>query len=203
MAGSGRPEVADIASLDVHIQSQLRAADELAARCESLVNAIIDRLVGGSGSAPIAQSAVRDSRTSLPRDLLRRELRRIGRTGYGAETRGTWINDDGSVESITSGRATPWYRRTRAVLTGLGRRHTALDTHCEAQAVVRMQQEGRRHATIVLSRRPCGTDDVPPRPYTCDSRLGEIIRRLLPPGSTLTVVDPDEGIWTYPKEDGS
>ncbi|HEX5405232.1 MAG TPA: DddA-like double-stranded DNA deaminase toxin [Pseudonocardiaceae bacterium] len=94
-------------------------------------------------------------------EAVRRELRRIGRSGYGAETKGAWINDDGTAEPISSGTATPWYRRTRAVLAGLGRRNTALDTHCEAQAVVRMQQEGKRHAMLVLSRPPCGVGETP------------------------------------------
>jgi hypothetical protein len=63
-----------------------------------------------------------------------------------------------------------------------------------------MQHEGRQHATIVLSRPPCGAGELPGRPYTCDKKLGEIIRRLLPAGSTLTVIDADEKVWIYPKE---
>jgi hypothetical protein len=208
--GSHQPEVVDLASLGGQVQNQIRDADQLVGRCQMTVTTIIDRLVGGIGpAAPSPADKSRgetggraDHQTSHGHHaaVIRRELRRIGRTGYGVETRGAWINDDGTAEPVTSGTATPWYRRTRAVLAGLGRRNTALDTHCEAQAVVRMQQEGRRHGTLVLSRPPCGVGDVPARPYTCDTRLGVIIRRLLPSGSTLTVVDPDGKTWTYPKE---
>lgn len=207
---SHQPEAVDLASQDGHVQNQIRDADQMVGRCQVTVAAIIDRLAGVVGparSSPANKSGGETGGRVVDQpgherhaDVVRRELRRIGRTGYGVETKGAWINDDGTAEAVTSGTATPWYRRTRAVLAGLGRRNTALDTHCEAQAVVRMQQEGRTRGILVLSRSPCGVGDMPARPYTCDTRLGGIIRRLLPSGSTLTVVDPDGKIWTYPKE---
>lgn len=207
-AGSAGPEATELATLDGRARERTREADELIGRSESAVREIIDRLVGHAPQLGVADGTVRRDRTReggqpahrRHADVVGRELRRIGRTGYGAETTGAWINDDGTVEQISSGRDTPWYRRTRAVLAGLGRKNTALDTHCEAQAVVRMHQEGKRHGTIVLSRPPCGVGETPGRPYTCDKRLGEIIRRLLPAGSTLTIVDPDHEVWIYPKE---
>lgn len=45
-----------------------------------------------------------------------------------------------------------------------------------------------------------GIADQPPTPFRCDKQLGTVIRKLWPPGSTLTVVDPTGREWTYPKD---
>lgn len=124
---------------------------------------------------------------------------------------------------MDSGDRTPWFAQTRSALIELGRtsgdpaaKIQRLATHAEVQLVVRLaadlaaesqgKDQGRQqapvHASIRISRQPCGTEPgISPmqQRLTCDKQLGNLIRRWLPPGSSIVVIDPDEQEWTYPK----
>lgn len=156
-----------------------------------------------------------------------RERELVGRTDYGQPTRGSWIKNDGTVERFDSGTGSQWYGLAREALTALGRangdlaaRIKRLATHSEVQLVARLAADvtaqtedaarrgdsnwrpGAVKASIQISRRPCGTEPgISPiqQRLTCDKQLGNIIRKWLPPGSSIVVVDPDGEEWTYPK----
>jgi hypothetical protein len=221
-SGASHPETVDLAVLAGHARRLLRETDELTGRCESAVNALIDRIRGGQGLAAGAEPAHR----SYP-GVATRERERLGRTQEGRRTSGSWIKDDGTVESVESGPDTPWFEMTRAELIRQGRasgdpaaRLQRLATHVEVQLVVRCGAELTAAAaaaaergetgwqpqpvglSLRLSRQPCGTEPGIPavaQRFSCDKQLGTIVRRTLPPGSSLTVVDPDGREWTYPR----
>jgi hypothetical protein len=64
-----------------------------------------------------------------------------------------------------------------------------------------MRKEQLREATIILDRAPGGTPPDPADEWTCDQKLDDIMRRVLPARSTLTVIDPDGTPWRYPKQE--
>jgi hypothetical protein len=141
-----------------------------------------------------------DEREVDPVETIRR---RVGTTPIGTETKGVWIRADGTTEDLRSGTGTEWYGETRQFLLKLGGRRgrelARLATHIEAQFVRRMAEQGMTECTLVLSRSPCATPPADAEPFTCDSQLGNMIRALLLPGATLTVVDPQGKTWTYPE----
>jgi hypothetical protein len=101
VTGSGQPEATDLSSLCDLAHRQISETEELIARCEAAVQTIIDRLAGGSPMATSTRGPGGELRLPTHRRhaaVVRRELRRIGRTGYGVKTRGAWINNDGTTD---------------------------------------------------------------------------------------------------------
>jgi SCP1.201-like deaminase len=179
-----------------------------AERSAVLLAAYLGFITGGGTSTPVSdERSARPGRVDLPAhvrhaNVVRDVRARLGRGVRGSETRGAWLHADGSTEDVRSGLDTLWYRRAKAIFSGFGNlRYTRLARHCEGQAVVRMQKEQLREATIILDRAPCGTPPDPADAWTCDQKLDDIMRRLLPAGSVLTVIDPDGKLWMYPKEE--
>lgn len=145
----------------------------------------------------------------IPSTVIEAARQRIGRGERGEPTRGSWIREDGTATDVGSGRNTAWYEETRRTLIAIGQaagdrlgRLGTLATHVEMQFVTRMKAEGLSHATLVLDREPCGVFDRPPQPFQCHAQLDGVIRTLLPGGATLTVIDPDGRVWSYPKKAG-
>lgn len=155
-----------------------------------------DAAGAGTGPAPGSLGSTRDT-------AIHQARQRVGRGVPGSQTRGAWVRDDGGIEELRSGNDTEWFPAADRELRRLGgTRGVALSrlaTHLEVQFVVRMRSERISDATLVLDRPPCGTPPRRPAPFTCDAQLGNLIRALLPAGSVLRVVDPDGGVWTYPK----
>lgn len=205
-ASDSAQSMACLAEAREHTVAGLAAAD----RSADLLATYLGVIAGGRSSVVVSQDRpVRRGRVDLPAhvrhaDVVRDVRTRLGRGVRGRETRGTWLHADGRTEDIRSGLDTPWFRRAKAIFSGFGNlRYTRLARHCEGQAVVRMQKEQLRKATIILDRAPCGTPPNPVDEWTCDQKLDDIMYRLLPAGSVLTVIDPDGTLWTYPKEERS
>jgi SCP1.201-like deaminase len=172
------------------------------------VSRYLDKLTGTGCASPVAAEPggpvcdVRPVHERQP-DKVREVQRRVGRGTRGSQARGAWLKPNGEVEDVRSGEDTPWFTETERVLRELGgvqgQRLARLAVHIEVQFLVRMK--GRKaNETLILDRDPCGVPPDKPLPFTCDSQLGNLIRNLLEPGSTLTVVDPDGRLWKYPKE---
>jgi hypothetical protein len=189
-AGSSQPEVTDLASLDSHARQRIHEADALIARCESTINAIIERL-GGGGLAPAPVSTGNVAEAPLSR----------GQPGAKAE--GRWRNGKGDDVVLRSGRGDPWwvaaerFARDRGLLSRESRASLDLSKHIEIKLAMRMRAPGeqcRRHEVVRMDREVCGTLlHQQEWALTCDKMLP----MYLPPGATLTVVEPDGTRRTY------
>lgn len=163
----------------------------------------------GSSNEPNSTKAGSPSKELKPArvrhvDLIRRARQRLGRTPPGAQTSGIWIRDDGTTEELRSGKDTPWYaetfRQLRRIGGPAGRALTRLATHIEVQMILgRPHKDESPEITLVLSRPPCGTPPAPNEPFTCNSQLANLIRATRR-DITLTVIDADGRVWTYPRE---
>jgi hypothetical protein len=200
LTGSTQPEVEQVLGVFAQAQQAGRELGTDLAVTRASVEGILSRVVGllGDGASTSTDELVR-------RDTAVDESRqRVGRTPSGSQTRGVWIRGDGTVEELQSGQHTPWfaetYRQLRALGGPAGRALTRLATHIEVQMVLARMGKGEvgDDATLVLSRRPCGSPPDMAEPFTCDSQLANLIRAT---GRSLklTIVDPDGKVWVYPK----
>jgi hypothetical protein len=203
LAGSTGPEAAKLARLNAAIQENVGETNELADRCATAVNTMIDRLRGDDGQPSPGPISSDRAGTTLP-DTQQRAIeaahRKLGKEFPGARTEGVWVRPDGTTERLSSGKASDWHGPAVAALTEIEdyRLSGALGTHVEAQFVTRMRQQGLTNAVLALDRAPCGSaGGAPATKYSCHRKLPKIIRSLLPPGSTLTVVAPTGAAWEY------
>jgi SCP1.201-like deaminase len=191
MRGSAAPESDEITADLTRARHQATVGLAVAEQSRQLIAAYLASIAGSGAPGISAGDAALPVRIRHAAKISEAQAR-LGRGVRGSETRGAWPNPDGSIEDIRSGIDTPWYRRAKAIFGGFGNlRYTRLARHCEGQAVVRIQKEQLREATIILDRAPCGTPPDPADEWTCDQKLDDIMRRVLPVGSTLTVIDPD------------
>ncbi|WP_086822685.1 DddA-like double-stranded DNA deaminase toxin [Allokutzneria sp. NRRL B-24872] len=118
-----------------------------------------------------------------------------------ARASGAWVRPDGTVESLTSGKATPWFAPTQEWAQANGyafpRGTWWLSVHIEMQFAIRMRAAGLTEETILVDRRPC--EPALPGQDSCDTLLGD----FLPEGARLTVIDRDGNRYTYAKEKNS
>jgi hypothetical protein len=189
-AGSSQPEVTDLASLGDQVRPRIREADDLIARCESTINAIIARL-GGSGLAPAMASPVGAAEVPLSRGL------------PGAKAEGRWRDGKGDDVVLWSGRGDQWwaaaerFARDRGLLSRESRASLDLSKHIGIKLAMRMrapEEQCRRHEVVRMDREVCGT--LPHQEewaLTCD----KVLPMYLPPGAALTVVEPDGTRRTY------
>jgi hypothetical protein len=191
-AGSSQPEAGELASLGEMAGRQIRETEELIARCESTVRAIIDRLTGG-GTAPTTLPAMHAHAADAP----------VPRGLPGAKAEGRWRNSSGDDVVLRSGRGDHWwavaeqFARDRGLIGQESRASLDLSKHIETKLAMRMRaaaEQCRRHEVVRIDREVCGT--LPHQQewlLTCDKMLP----LYLPPGVTLTVVEPDGRRRTY------
>lgn len=185
---------AHLATAGDQVATALAATDQ----AEQRIRAYLHR-IGGVAAAPCEQLPAGSDHARLVRQI----QQRTAHSPPGTRTVGTLVKPDGTTEPLCSGKDTPWYAETVRELRRLGgpagRALARLATHIEVQTVLaRMGADELAEATLVLSRRPCGTPPDPAAPFTCDSQLDNLIaatgREL-----RLTVIAPDGTVWVYPK----
>ncbi|GAA3843475.1 hypothetical protein GCM10022243_07470 [Saccharothrix violaceirubra] len=115
----------------------------------------------------------------------------------GARAQGRWLGPGTDSTVLRSGSADEWHRPAFEFLAAaFGRRAPELELakHMEIKLAVRMRTEGRRRETLVIDRMVCGREPHNRRfQATCD----KILKYVLPPGATLTVIEHDGTPVTY------
>ena len=108
------------------------------------------------------------------------------------KTRGIWVDRDGVEQDLVSGE-TDLFEEVKQFLKdnniGPERGELMTPTHVETKFAMVMRLRGLKHETIVVNQVPCKGK------WGCE----ELIHRILPAGSTLTVFGPNGFIETYPK----
>jgi hypothetical protein len=201
--GSSQPAVPQaIASFEAGI-TKVEEAIATFGQLEQLISHVLSNL---TGAEPANSSADAPGPSTA-------EVGRRGSQLADGRARGVRIRQDGTTETLYSGDGPPWYETARAALATLGgpngRKLARLARHVEVRLVFMLLAEieaGDRPAdqpvreTVVMDRPPCSAPPQPPTPFSCHYQLGNIIRAVLPSGSTLTVIDADGSMWVYPKE---
>jgi hypothetical protein len=182
MAGSTRPEATELAQLDALAKRQLTEADQLAARAETAITAIITRL-GGTASEPATARHRDDSRYPTAAAWAVPDLPRRVREGVPNErTIGRVLVGGRDLHTMTSGRDGTWTPEIRNRLAKLGiRTMLRLENHVEMKVAQLMIQLGERAGEVVINHAPCGSQ----RPMR--SGCHQVLARYLPQGYTLTV----------------
>jgi hypothetical protein len=126
----------------------------------------------------------------LQKELPDRELSRLSRP----KTRGTWVDENGDKEELVSGEHDEWFQKVTDFLRerGIPPRDDAgimSPSHVETKFAMRMRVRGLKHETIMVNKLPCKGQ------FGCE----ELLRDILPPGSTLTVFGPKGFKQTYPR----
>ena len=140
-------------------------------------------------AAPPGRRITDEDGYRLQQDLPDRELSRVSRP----KTRGTWIDENGDKEDLVSGEHDEWFQKVTDFLRerGIPPRDDAgimSPSHVETKFAMRMRTRGLKHETIVVNKLPCKGQ------FGCE----ELLRDILPPGSTLTVFGPRGFKETYP-----
>ena len=125
----------------------------------------------------------------LQKELPDRELSRLSRP----KTRGTWVDENGDKEDLVSGEHDEWFQKVTDFLRerGIPPRDDAgimSPSHVETKFAMRMRVRGLKHESIMVNKLPCKGQ------FGCE----ELLRDILPPGSTLTVFGPKGFTATYP-----
>jgi hypothetical protein len=124
----------------------------------------------------------------LQRNLPDREESRLSRP----KTRGLWVDRDGNEEQLVSGEHDEWFQKVTDFLRERGIPPKPGDimspSHVELKFAMRMRLRGMQHETIAVNKLPCKGR------FGCE----ELLRDVLPDGSTLTVFGPDGFKETYP-----
>jgi hypothetical protein len=191
LSGATHQTAADVVSLAVRASELSREADELIARCESAVTAIINRLTGTPAQISVGLPTPGIGEVPLARGL------------PGAKAEGRWRNGRGEDVVLRSGRGDQWwaeaerFARDRGLLAAESRASLDLSKHIEIKLAMRMRdprERCRRHELVRIDREVCGTQ-VHQAGWllTCDKMLPT----YLSPGATLTVVEPDGTRRTY------
>jgi SCP1.201-like deaminase len=157
MTGSTAPEATELAQLDNLAQRQLAEADQLAARTETSIAAIITRL-GGTASEPATARHRDDSRYPAAAAWAVPDLPRRVREGDPNErTIGRMLVGGRDLHTMTSGRDGTWTPEIRSRLAKLGIRTTLrLENHVEMKVAQMMIQLGERDGQVVINHAPCG-----------------------------------------------
>lgn len=185
VAGSTHSDSADLASLCGTAEQRIREANQLISRTESIVTDVVNRLSGDGVAVAAPQQSALSSERPLPRGL------------PGAKAEGRWRNGRGEDVVLRSGRDDEWWAEAERFARRIGlvdaasRAALDLSKHIEIKLAMRMREPRercRRHEIVRIDRPVCGT--LPHQAewaLTCDKMLPT----YLPPGATLTVVEPD------------
>jgi hypothetical protein len=169
--GSDAPDAAEFVQLYAAGCENCGHLLQLVEQAQAALRRYLVHLTGAeASSAPPSQPVARRQQPNPVHvrhaHVVRRVQHGIGRTARGAQTIGALVHPDGSTEDVCSVPDTPWYAETRRELLRLGgpagRELARLATHIEVQTfLARLGRGEMTEATLVLSRRPCGT---PPDP---------------------------------------
>ncbi|WP_112236877.1 DddA-like double-stranded DNA deaminase toxin [Kribbella monticola] len=140
-------------------------------------------------AAPRGRRITDEDGYRLQQELPDRELSRLSRP----KTRGTWVDENGDKEDLVSGQHDEWFQKVTDFLRerGIPPRDDAgimSPSHVETKFAMRMRLRGLQHETIMVNKLPCKGQ------FGCE----ELLRDILPPGSTLTVFGPKGFKETYP-----
>jgi hypothetical protein len=141
------------------------------------------------GAAPPGRRITDEDGYRLQQELPDREQSRLSRP----KTRGTWVDENGDKEDLVSGEHDEWFQKVTDFLRerGIPPRDDAgimSPSHVETKFAMRMRLRGLKHETIMVNKLPCKGQ------FGCE----ELLRDILPPGSTLTVFGPKGFKETYP-----
>ncbi|MFB6718688.1 DddA-like double-stranded DNA deaminase toxin [Kribbella sp. NPDC056345] len=107
------------------------------------------------------------------------------------KTRGTWVDNKGREQPLTSGQ-TDFYERVDQFLRerGVGdeRGDLMVSSHVELKFAMFMRLNKLKHETIMVNKLPCDGQ------WGCEELLGDV----LPDGATLTIFGPGGFKQTYP-----
>ena len=130
---------------------------------------------------------IAQARTTLPRGVPR------------TPAEGRWFDVDETVV-LRSGERDEWHDRVVELAKELGviprsfRGRFDTARHVETKLAVRMRYEQRTEEVVLIDRPVCGTNTWDQGwPATCD----KVLRRFLPPGGILRVVQWDGTVRTY------
>lgn len=149
--------------------------------------------ITGAGGAPTSD----DLPPSRVREKEGRRLQgklpiREDTLGRRDKTRGIWVDRDGIEQDLVSGE-TDLFEQVKQFLKdrniGPERGELMTPTHVETKFAMFMRLRGLTHETIMVNQVPCKGK------WGCEELMG----RILPAGSTLTVFGPNGFIETYPK----
>ncbi|WP_433265325.1 DddA-like double-stranded DNA deaminase toxin [Actinosynnema sp. CS-041913] len=179
--GTTQPELIQAVATftDAYQQAQQLLLQAIALR--DTLHAIANRLAAPttpSPPPPHPPARVDQIRRSLPR------------RPEGSETQGRWLGPGTDVTVLRSGKGDEWYDKALAFIKGMGGRGRVLmlATHVEVKLAVRMREERRTQETVIIDRQVCGRRETDSHlANTCDKQL----KHILPPGTTLTVVEHD------------
>jgi hypothetical protein len=139
------------------------------------------------GTVPGRRISDEDGRR-LQQKLPDREESRLSRP----KTRGLWVDRDGNEEQLVSGEHDEWFQKVTDFLRERGIPPKPGDimspSHVELKFAMRMRLRGMKHETIAVNKLPCKGR------FGCE----ELLRDVLPDGSTLTIFGPDGFKETYP-----
>jgi hypothetical protein len=193
MAGSTTLEATELAQLDSLAGRQLTEADQLAARAEAAITAIITRL-GGDESPAVEQHVSRSVTNQhgdrypeeFGEDTARSMPPRVRRGARNAEMMGYVTIDGREFGKLGTARGDPWAQQVEQRLKGLGLfRYLRLVHHVEMKAAAILLAVAGAEGEVRINHAPCGS--APRQRSGCH----EALPHFIPKGRTLTVMGTD------------
>ncbi|MFC4086125.1 DddA-like double-stranded DNA deaminase toxin [Amycolatopsis samaneae] len=146
---------------------------------------------------PVAPPREPIQRTGVSRGVLPSADTPVPRGLLKAKAEGRWRTRDGEDVVLRSGRGDEWWHaaeqfaRARGLIPPDSRASLDLSKHVEIKLAMRMRTSGSgagKHEVLRMDREVCGTlAHQSDWALTCDKQLAT----YLPPGTTLTVIEPD------------
>jgi hypothetical protein len=191
--GSARPEIADLTRLGSQAAHRIAESDQLAARAETAINAVITTVQGEPTAASISltePAATNQHGDRYPADFGTDTARsmppRVRRGARNAEMMGYATVDGRDLGKLGASRSDPWAEQVQARLRELGLyQYLWLSHHVEMKTVALLLSAAGSHAEARINHAPCGSE---PRQ---GSGCHQVLPDFIPKGRSLTVMGTD------------